>query len=126
MNANKLADELINWYPKVNLCVASAITLRQQDKEIELLYQSYEILFKHRIEQEKENQFLKKEIKDLRQIVEGTIKQAFYEDDYHKATVKIELLKANLRDVAERLRTGLGKLQQKTLARVIEHLLEGI
>ena len=37
MNANELADELINWYPKVNLCVASAITLRQQDKEIERL-----------------------------------------------------------------------------------------
>ena len=37
MNANELADELINWYPNVNLCVASAITLRQQDKEIERL-----------------------------------------------------------------------------------------
>ena len=37
MNAIELADELINWYPKVNLCVASAITLRQQDKEIERL-----------------------------------------------------------------------------------------
>ena len=37
MNANELADELINWYPKVNLCVASAITLRQQNKEIEVL-----------------------------------------------------------------------------------------
>ena len=34
MNANELADELINWYPKVNLCVASAITLRQQEAEI--------------------------------------------------------------------------------------------
>ena len=37
MNANELANELINWYPKVNLCVASAITLRQQAKEIEQL-----------------------------------------------------------------------------------------
>ena len=37
MNAIELADELINWYPKVNLCVASAITLRQQNKEIEQL-----------------------------------------------------------------------------------------
>jgi hypothetical protein len=37
MNAIELADELINWYPKVNLCVASAIMLRQQEKEIEQL-----------------------------------------------------------------------------------------
>lgn len=37
MNANELANELINWYPKINLCVASAITLRQQAKEIEQL-----------------------------------------------------------------------------------------
>ena len=35
------------------------------EKEIEVLNQSYEILFKHRIEQEKENQLLKKEIKDF-------------------------------------------------------------
>ena len=37
MNAIELANELINWYPKINLCVASAITLRQQAKEIEQL-----------------------------------------------------------------------------------------
>ena len=37
MNAIELADELINWYPNVNLCVYSAIMLRQQAKEIEQL-----------------------------------------------------------------------------------------
>jgi hypothetical protein len=68
MNAIELADELINWYPKVNLCVASAITLRQQAKEI----------------------------KELKQIVENTIKQAFYEDDYHKLKAEYDLLKADL------------------------------
>lgn len=36
-----------------------------------------------------------KEIKDLRQIVEGTIKQAFYEDDYHKLKAEYDLLKAH-------------------------------
>ena len=64
MNAIELADELINWYPKVNLCVASAIMLRQQAKEIEILNQSYELLFKHRIEQEKEVIKLKAELED--------------------------------------------------------------
>ena len=68
MNAIELANELINWYPKVNLCVASAITLRQQAKEIE----------------------------ELKQIVESTIKQAFYEDDYYKLKAEYDLLKADL------------------------------
>ena len=69
---------------------------QEQEKEIEVLNQSYEILFKHRIEQEKENQLLKKEIKDLKQIVESTIKQAFYKDDYHKLKAEYDLLKADL------------------------------
>ena len=68
MNAIELADELINWYPKVNLCVASAITLRQQAKEIQ----------------------------ELKQIVESTIKQAFYEDDYYKLKAEYDLLKEKL------------------------------
>ena len=34
------------------------------------------------------------EIEQLRKIVEDTIGQAFYEDDYHKAKAEIEQLKA--------------------------------
>ena len=36
------------------------------------------------------------EIEQLRKIVEDTIGQAFYEDDYHKAKAKIEVLKKEL------------------------------
>ena len=116
-DANQIADRLETHDSKDMIVFKASAMLREQTKEIEVLNQSYKLLFKHRIEQEKE-------IKDLRQIVEGTIKQAFYEDDYHKATVKIELLKANLRDVAEQLRSGVSKVQQKTMARVIEQTLE--
>ena len=35
-----------------------------------------------------------------------------------------ELLKAELRDVAEQLRAGISKVQQKTLARAIEENLK--
>lgn len=34
-----------------------------------------------------------KEIEELKQIVESTIKQAFYEDDYHKLKAEYDLLK---------------------------------
>jgi len=34
MTVNELADELIIWYPKVNLCVMSSNMLRQQAQEI--------------------------------------------------------------------------------------------
>jgi hypothetical protein len=34
-----------------------------------------------------------KEIAELKKIVEDTIGQAFYEDDYHKAKAEIEVLK---------------------------------
>ena len=44
MNAIELADELINWYPKINLCVASAIMLRQQAKEISSLKKQINLL----------------------------------------------------------------------------------
>ena len=71
----------------------SADMLRQQAKEIEVLNQSYEILFKHRIEQEKENKQL---------------------------ITEIEVLRANIRGVANQLRGGVSKIQQKTMARVIE------
>ena len=36
------------------------------------------------------------EIKKLKEIVEGTIKQAFYEDDYYKLKAEYDLLKADL------------------------------
>jgi hypothetical protein len=91
-----LKDKLGIEKSRLNLNIQAISKIKEQAKEIEVLNQSYEILFKHRIEQEKENQFLKKEIKDLRQIVEGTIKQAFYEDDYHKLKSEYDLLKADL------------------------------
>ena len=37
-----------------------------------------------------------KEIEELKQIVESTIKQAFYEDDYYKLKAEYDLLKADL------------------------------
>jgi hypothetical protein len=38
--------------------------------------------------------------------------------------IEIEVLRANLRDVANQLRGGVSKIQQKTLARVIEENLK--
>ena len=35
-----------------------------------------------------------KEIEELKEIVEGTIKQAFYKDDYYKLKAEYDLLKA--------------------------------
>jgi hypothetical protein len=37
-----------------------------------------------------------KKIEELKQIVESTIQQAFYEDDYHKLKAEYDLLKADL------------------------------
>jgi hypothetical protein len=37
-----------------------------------------------------------------------------------KLIIEIEVLRANLRDVANQLRGGVSKIQQKTMARVIE------
>ena len=37
-------------------------------------------------------------IEELKQIVESTIKQAFYEDDYHQLKAKYDLLKEQLED----------------------------
>ena len=95
MTANELADINENWFCSAHSKRVSAM-LRQQAQEID----------------------------NLKKIVEDAIKQAFYEDDYHKATVKNELLKAELRDVAEQLRAGISKVQQKTLARAIEENLK--
>ena len=105
---NPSDDALIRGLPKwfIEDLENSATMLRQQAKEIEVLNQSYEILFKHRIEQEKLIYELHKKNEEL--IIEN------------------EVLRVNLRDVANQLRSGVSKIQQKTLARVIEHLLEGM
>jgi hypothetical protein len=68
MKANELADKLD--MVRIGLTLEAATMLRQQDKEIE----------------------------DLKKIVEGTIGQAFYEDDYHKAKAEIESLKQHWSD----------------------------
>ena len=99
---NPSNDALIRGLPKwfIENLENSATMLRQQAKEIEVLNQSYEILFKHRIEQEKLIYELHKKNEEL--IIEN------------------EVLRVNLRDVANQLRNGVSKIQQKTMARVIE------
>ena len=100
---NPSDDALIRGLPKwfIEDLENSATMLRQQAKEIEVLNQSYEILFKHRIEQEKLIYELHKKNEEL--IIEN------------------EVLRVNLRDVANQLRNGVSKIQQKTMARVIEN-----
>jgi hypothetical protein len=44
----------------------------------------------------------------------------FLTEKNKELTIEIEVLRANLRDVANQLRGGVSKIQQKTLARVIE------
>ena len=53
MNAIELADKLETHDSKDMIVFKASAMLRQQAREIEVLKQSYEILFKHRIEQEK-------------------------------------------------------------------------
>jgi hypothetical protein len=67
MTALELADKLHDDYLLSSywLYQDSANMLRQQAKEIEVLNQSYEILFKHRIEQEKEIEQLNFVLKNL-------------------------------------------------------------
>ena len=67
MTANELADKLQELDSKLHLIelFKAATMLRQQQTEIE----------------------------KLKKIVEDTIGQAFYEDDYHKAQAEIEALK---------------------------------
>ena len=45
---------------------------------------------------------LQAEIEQLRKVVEDTIGQAFYEDDYHKAQAEIEQLKALVISLSDR------------------------
>ena len=72
--------------------------IEEQEKEIEKLKD------KLGIQDYSNNSLLKavskikkqaKEIEELKQIVESTIKQAFYEDDYHKLKAEYDLLKAH-------------------------------
>jgi hypothetical protein len=44
----------------------------------------------------------------------------FLTEKNKELNIEIEVLRANLRDVANQLRGGVSKIQQKTLARVIE------
>ena len=76
MNANQIADELENIYwiqgdGKGKPFQQYADFIRQQQAEIE----------------------------KLKSIVEDTIGQAFYEDDYHKAQAEIEALKEALKNI---------------------------
>ena len=73
MTANELADKLQELDSKLHLIELFKATtmLRQQQAEIE----------------------------KLKSIVEDTIGQAFYEDDYHKAQAEIEALKEALKNI---------------------------
>ena len=75
MSAIKLADELRNAI--INDCLNSAE---------EEWYSEIEAMLRKQA----------KEIEELKQIVEGTIKQAFYEDDYYKLKAEYDLLKVDL------------------------------
>jgi len=66
MNANELADNFDTLGRFGDWAEQAQAMLRQQAKEIE----------------------------ELKEIVEGTIKQAFYEDDYYKLKAEYDLLKA--------------------------------
>ena len=68
MTANELADKFNTYDEPHDWGVQAQAMLRQQAKEIA----------------------------ELKKIVEDTIGQAFYEDDYHKAKAEIEVLKAQL------------------------------
>jgi hypothetical protein len=77
MNANELAEilelalEKDNWCQECGLentkpiAKNAADMLREQAKEIEVLNQSYQLLFKHRIEQEKKIEQLNEILKSI-------------------------------------------------------------
>jgi hypothetical protein len=105
MTANELADSMarlieLTTVSKVRDCDFSAIAtmLRQQQAELDafkLNYYNtgYSLQLRDKDETIKQQQA---EIEKLRKIVEDTIGQAFYEDDYHKAQAEIEALKKEL------------------------------
>jgi predicted nucleotide-binding protein (sugar kinase/HSP70/actin superfamily) len=124
MTANELA-EILRENPSFIILLQNKCEM--QEKEIAQLKDELGIKYASIALQLKANNKIKEqaqEITHLKKIVEDAIKQAFYEDDYHKATVKNELLKAELRNVAEQLRIGISKVHQKTLARAIEENLK--
>ena len=49
----------------------------------------------------------------------------FLTEKNKELTIEIEVLRANFRDVANQLRNGVSKIQQKTMARVIEECFGG-
>jgi NifB/MoaA-like Fe-S oxidoreductase len=98
MNALELADKLHDDYLLSSywLYQDSATMLREQAKEIE----------------------------ELRQIVEGTIKQAFFEDDYHQLKAKfdarakeIEQFRFVLRNLTLATSKKIGELEEELEAK---------
>ena len=85
---------------RLNLNIQAISKIKEQAKEIDALKEVLKIIFKHRIEQEKLIYELYKKNEEL--IIEN------------------EVLRANLQDVANQLRIGVSKIQQKTMAKVIE------
>jgi molecular chaperone GrpE (heat shock protein) len=79
MTANELADFVEISKPNDKTHQAIATMLRQQQAEIE----------------------------QLKKIVEDTIGQAFYEDDYHKAKAEIEALKKKLENLPMSLKDDI-------------------
>jgi hypothetical protein len=79
MTANELADKLI----ESNSVSWGSCTHEQHDNDKYFKEQAATMLRQQA-----------QEIEALKKIVEDTIGQAFYEDDYHKAQAEIEQLKA--------------------------------
>jgi len=92
MTANELADKL--GMVRIGLTLEAATMLRQQAQEIT----------------------------ELRKIVEGTIGQAFYEDDYHKAQIEIEALKKEL--ALQRLSDIGQEIEQTELQTLVKSFFE--
>ena len=59
-------------------------------------------------------------IKDLHDANTQSQQRIEQEKENKQLTIENEVLKTNLRDVANQLRGGVSKIQQKTMARVIE------
>jgi hypothetical protein len=103
LNANELSYQLLKYYSHISLCVFASDKLRQQAKEIEQLTIT--------------NQDLKY------QLIKKSGEQVLDDFSKDKLITDNQLLKAELRLIAEQLRKGVSKIQQKTLARAIEENL---
>ena len=114
MSAIELADELDGYEPLGGREFIAKVStmLRQQAKKIEQL----EVDVEHYADR------WRSACGDLE--IEKDFKQLKLRELSDELITENQVLKANLRDVAEKLRSGVSKLQQKTLARVIEEMLE--